>query len=118
MPLTPLHTESTYFIDSHGRQIILRGLNLGGDSKVPWPDGGTQHVTDFADHRDVSFVGRPFLLSEADQHFNRFDEANAAHVMQHRFDYESDSHAQESYPPMSWASNYRMPANAIMWTLF
>ena len=198
MPLTPLHTHGTCFMDADGRQIVLRGLNLGGDSKVPWPDGGTQHPDDFADHRDVSFVGRPFLLSDADQHFSRirdwgfnclrllttweaiehagpglydtvyldhlqeicrkagnyglyvfidfhqdvwsrmsggdgapgwtfeavgldfsrFDAAGAAHVMQQRYDYTRTEHTQASYPQMSWVQNYRMPANAIMWTLF
>ena len=198
MPLTPLHTHGTCFMDAGGRQIVLRGLNLGGDSKVPWPNGGTQHPNDFADHREVSFVGRPFLLSDADQHFSRirdwgfnclrllttweavehagpgqydiayldhlqeicrkagdyglyvfidfhqdawsrmsggdgapgwtfeavgldfsrFGPAGAAHVMQQRYDYDSAGHAQDIYPSMSWAQNYRMPANAIMWTLF
>ncbi len=198
MHLTPLHTDGTCFIDADGRQIILRGLNLGGDSKVPWPDGGTQHPDDFSDHRKISFTGRPFLLSDADEHFSRirnwgfnclrllttweaiehegpgiydnaylyhlqeicrkagdyglyvfldfhqdvwsrmsggdgapgwtfeavgldftrFEAAGASHVMQSRFDYASDSDNQASYPQMSWAQNYRMPANAIMWTLF
>jgi Cellulase (glycosyl hydrolase family 5)/Glycoside hydrolase family 5 C-terminal domain len=198
MQLTPLHTRGACFIDADGRQIILRGLNLGGDSKVPWPTGGTQHPDDFSGHRDVSFVGRPFFIGDAQEHFSRikgwgfnclrllttweavehsgpgqydtayldhlqeicriagdyglyvfidfhqdawsrmsggdgapgwtfeavgldftrFDETDAAHVMQHRFDYSQSNDSQPAYPSMSWTRNYRMPANAIMWTLF
>jgi len=49
----------------------LRGVNLGGDCKVPYPDGGTNFPSDFSNHRQVSFIGRPFPTKEADEHFSR-----------------------------------------------
>jgi hypothetical protein len=196
--LPALHIAGDRFHDAHGRQVILRGVNLGGDCKVPWPSGGTQFPSDFSDHKDVSFVGRPFPIEQADEHlarlahwgfncvrllttweavehagpgqhdqdyldyiaeisaragrhglylfvdfhqdvwsrmtggdgapgwvfaaagldFTKFHAAGAAHVMQHVYDYESDVRRQPQYPQMSWGSNYRLPANAIMWTLF
>ena len=52
--------------------MILRGLNLGGDCKLPSaPKGQTHLTTDFSDHRSVSFVGRPAPLYELDEHFAR-----------------------------------------------
>ena len=195
---TRLSIDGVRFRDEVGRQVLLRGVNLGGDCKVPAsPDGRTHRASDFSDHRTVSFVGRPFPLEDADAHlgriarwgfnclrllttweavehagpgeydeayldyfaaicrkagdhglrlfvdfhqdvwsrmsggdgapgwtfeavgldFTRFDAADAAHVMQHR--YRSGAGAvQEAYPQMSWAGNYRMPANGVMWTLF
>ena len=193
-----IHIDGKLFRDRNGRHVILRGVNLGGDCKVPTsPDGHTHHRTDFADHRSVNFVGRPFPLEEADAHFARlqrwgfnclrllttweavehagpglydeayldylaaiarragdfgfhifidfhqdvwarmsggdgapgwtfeaagldftkFDAADVAHVMAYRYDAEIGGR-QDSYPQMSWGANYRMPANAIMWTLF
>ncbi len=67
-----MHIEGLWFKDGEGRTLILRGVNLGGSSKVPaTPDGATYRSEGFYDHRTVSFVGRPFPLAEADEHFAR-----------------------------------------------
>ncbi len=67
-----MHIDGIWIKDGHGRTRLLRGANLGGSSKVPAkPDGATHRREGFFDHRNVSFVGRPFPLAEADEHFSR-----------------------------------------------
>jgi hypothetical protein len=67
-----LNTKGHWFLDTAGRRLMLRGVNVSGASKVPFaPDGATYRLEKFFDHRDVSFVGRPFPLDEADEHFSR-----------------------------------------------
>ncbi|MFX1286819.1 MAG: cellulase family glycosylhydrolase [Promethearchaeota archaeon] len=67
-----LKIEKNWFFDEFGRKILLRGVNLSGSAKMPRiPDGSTHIKTDFHDHREVSFVGRPFPLKDAKEHFSR-----------------------------------------------
>lgn len=50
-------------------------MNLGGNCKFPFTPNDATHLPAspefFTDHRNVSFVGRPFPLAEADEHFTR-----------------------------------------------
>jgi len=64
--------EGPNFKDESGRTLLLRGVNLGGSSKMPtFPDGATYQNNGFFDHKTVSFVNRPFPIEEADEHFAR-----------------------------------------------
>ena len=70
-----IRIDGNRLIDEHGRTLILRGVNLGGSSKIPFkPNGATWNAEGFFDHREVSFVGRPFPLKEADEHLGRLKE--------------------------------------------
>ena len=61
MTLPHLHIKKEWFKDEYNRTVILRGVNLGGACKVPFTPNGSTHIpTDFSDHKDVSYIGRPF----------------------------------------------------------
>ena len=62
-----------WFKDPTGRTMILHGINVGGSSKIPFdPKIPTHQKENFYETvQTVSFVGRPFPLAEADQHFQR-----------------------------------------------
>jgi hypothetical protein len=66
-------TDGEWFTDASGRIMNLRGINLGGSSKLPFIPRLTTHNQEgfFESAKTVSFVGRPFPLDEADEHFKR-----------------------------------------------
>lgn len=72
---TTIKHSGQWFKDTHGRTLLMRGINVCGSSKLPTkPYPGSTHLYDdnlFWDHRNVSFIGRPFPLEEADEHFSR-----------------------------------------------
>lgn len=72
--MEPLTCYNQFFVDSAGAIVLLRGVNLSGSSKIPTIPDGTTHFDQsesFSNHRNVSFVGRPFAEEQAEEHFSR-----------------------------------------------
>ncbi|MHA1713730.1 MAG: cellulase family glycosylhydrolase [Candidatus Ranarchaeia archaeon] len=70
--VSELLIDGIWFRDQAGRISLLRGINLGGSSKFPkTPEGATHRDSAYHDPVNVSFIGRPFPLSEAHEHFRR-----------------------------------------------
>lgn len=67
-----LEIENGQFRDRHGRQVVLRGINMAGDSKLPSEPNQPSHVADdFFDGDNVTFHQRPFSKEDAPTHFAR-----------------------------------------------
>ncbi|MCL2176041.1 MAG: cellulase family glycosylhydrolase [Treponema sp.] len=71
-----MRINNNFIIDDDGRTLILRGVNLGGDSKIPFCEPGEEINSDFLNtNRNDSFIGRPFPVEEAESHFRRLKKA-------------------------------------------
>ena len=68
----PLFLHGPWFKDRTGRIVTMRGVNLSGASKMPvgCPSHQAEGFLD-KDGTEVSFVGRPFALEDADEHLAR-----------------------------------------------
>jgi len=62
-------TDRTYLRDAQGRYLTVHGVNVSGSSKAP-PTEVFGSTTD-----DVSYVGSPFPLDEADRWFGQLRDA-------------------------------------------
>jgi len=71
-----MYIKNNLIFDDAGRTLILRGVNLGGDSKIPFGPPGSEIESEFLNPKNnVSFIGRPFPLEESEIHFKRLKKA-------------------------------------------
>lgn len=67
-----LTIEDGQFHDRYGRHVLLRGINVAADAKLPSHPDVPSHVTDdFFDGDNVKFHARPFRKEDAHIHFSR-----------------------------------------------
>ncbi|KAG6104885.1 hypothetical protein E4U14_005418 [Claviceps sp. LM454 group G7] len=67
-----LTIEDGQFRDGHGRQVVLRGINVAGDAKLPSEPNRPSHISEgFFDGDSVKFHERPFSNKDAPIHFAR-----------------------------------------------
>ncbi|KAJ5170115.1 Glycoside hydrolase superfamily [Penicillium coprophilum] len=96
-----LHVDGQTFRDSLNREIILRGINVAGDAKYPQtPDLRSHNPQQFFD-ADVSFVGKPFSLEDADTHFRRLRQWGY-NTIRYIFTWEAIEHAGPKIYDEEW----------------
>jgi len=66
--LPEIRVDGKYMRDQYNRVVLPRGFNVSGGSKLPI---GTATHNSFLETKNISFVGRPFPLDSAPQHFER-----------------------------------------------
>ena len=76
-----MRIKNNQFFDEKNRVLILRGVNLGGSSKIPFgPPGWGMDPKSLKNPQNVSFIGRPFPLEEAESHFQRLRQAGMTFI--------------------------------------
>lgn len=78
LPCEKLRAVDGHFVDSLGRKRVLKGINVDNSMKLPVTPfmptykGNSLEANDvFFEGDTVSFVGRPFPLEEAEEHWRR-----------------------------------------------
>jgi len=66
-----IKVKAGHFRDKEGRIILMRGLNLGANSKTPQKYFNSSRENDIFSKKKISFVNKPFPLDQADEHFKR-----------------------------------------------
>jgi len=71
-----MRIQNNLILDDKDRVLLLRGVNLGGDSKCPYGSPGSEfEPASLKNPANVSFAGRPFPVEEAESHFKRLKNA-------------------------------------------
>ncbi|KAI9031359.1 glycoside hydrolase superfamily [Hyaloraphidium curvatum] len=75
LPPDALRTRGRFFRDNLGRAVHLRGVNVAPNAKTPANQpsqvGGEEFFDAEWQRKSASFVGQPFPLEQADEHFAR-----------------------------------------------
>jgi hypothetical protein len=76
-----------------GRVLTLRGVNLGSDAKNPTNPSLPSHIKEGLFNADnVSFIGAPFPLKDADDHLGRI-KGYGFNIVRFVFSWEALEHA-------------------------
>lgn len=100
-----LRIEGQTFRDSKNRGVTLRGINVAGDAKLPAnPDLPSNKSEHFYEGDELSFVGRPFAIDEAHEHFARLKRWGY-NLIRYIFTWEAIEHAGPGKYDEDWVKH-------------